>query len=76
MNKIAEITNGALSAILMAIGYAVLWCGIFCLIGYKVGANFADKAGGLQSCAMGCLMFSVIIIGSGIAWYYIVKPKA
>jgi membrane protein DedA with SNARE-associated domain len=76
MNKIAEIMNGALSAILIAIGYAALWCGIFCLIGWGVGDNSADMFGGIQMCAMGCLIFSVILLGSGIAWYYIVKSKS
>ncbi len=69
--NIKEIMNGAISAILIATGYIVLWCGIGCLIGNSVG-NLADENGGMLMCAMGCLIFSVILIGSGIAWYYIV----
>jgi hypothetical protein len=76
MNKIAEIMNSVISAILIAFGYVALWCGIFCLIGNHFGNNGANEFGGIQMCAMGCLMFSVILIGSGIAWYYIVKPKS
>ncbi len=76
MNKIAEIMNGALSAILIAIGYAALWCGIFCLIGNNVGANFAESFGWMQMCAMGCIIFGVILMVSGIAWFFIVKPKS
>ena len=75
MNNTKEIMNGVISAILIATGYVVLWCGIGCLIANSVG-NMADKTGGLLMCAIGCLIFSVIMIGSGIAWYYIVKPKS
>ena len=75
MNNIKEIMNGGISAILIAIGYVALWCGIFCLIANSIG-NMAFMNGGILMCAMGCLMFSAILIGSGIAWYYIVKPKS
>ena len=75
MNNVKEIMNGVISAILIATGYVVLWCGIICLSGNSVG-NMADETGGILMCSMGCLIFSVILIGSGIAWYYIVKPKS
>ena len=75
MNNIKEIMNGGISAILIAVGYIALWCGIFCLIGNSVG-NMPDWNGGFLMCGMGCLMFGVILIPSGIAWYYIVKPKS
>ncbi len=75
MNSIKEIMNGVISAILIAIGYIALWCGIMCLIMNSVGSEI-DITGGILGCAYGCLMFSVILIGSGIAWYYIVKPKS
>ncbi len=74
MNNIKEIMNGVISAILIATGYIVLLCGIGCLIGSSVG-NMADETGGMLACTMGCLILAVILIGSGIAWYYIVKPK-
>ncbi len=75
MNSIKEIMNGVISAILIAIGYIALWCGIMCLIMNSVG-NTEFMNGGILGCAYGCLMFSVILIGSGIAWYFIVKPKS
>lgn len=75
MNNTKEIMNGGISAILIATGYIVLWCGIGCLIGYRVG-NQADNTSGMLMCIMGCLIFSVILIGSGIAWYYTTKPKS
>ncbi len=75
MNNIKEIMNGGISAILIAVGYIGLWCGIFCLIGNRVG-NMPDWNGSFLWCGMGCVIFSVILIGSGIAWYNIVKPKS
>ncbi len=79
MNNIKEIMNGGICAILIAVGYIGLWCGIACLIWNNVG-NLAYKNGGILMCntwqAMVCLIFSVILIGSGIAWYNIVKPKS
>lgn len=27
-------------------------------------------------CGIACLVFAAIMMGSGIGWYYIVKPKA
>ncbi|KKK90334.1 hypothetical protein LCGC14_2724050 [marine sediment metagenome] len=75
MNNVKEIMNGVISAILIATGYIVLWCGIGCQIGYRMG-NAADDADMMMNCSMGCLIFSVILMGSGIAWYYIVKPKS
>ncbi len=75
MNNIQEVMNGVISGILIATGYVVLWCGIGCLIGNSVG-NTADTTGGILMCGVACLIFSVILIGSGIAWYYIVKPKS
>jgi hypothetical protein len=74
MNNIKEIMNGGICAIVIAVGYVALWCGIVCLIMNSVGSE-VDINGGILECAWGCLMFSVILIGSGIAWYYIVKPK-
>ena len=74
MNSFKEITNGVISGILIATGYIVLWCGIGCLIGNSFG-NTVDQNGGMLMCAVGCLIYSVILIGSGIAWYNIVKPK-
>ena len=74
MNNVKEVMNGVISAILIAVGYIVLWCGIGCLIGYSM-ANHADDSDMMLNCSMGCLIFSVILMASGIAWYYIVKPK-
>ncbi len=74
MNNTKEIMNGAISAILIATGYIVLWCGIGCLIGYNM-ANQADNTDMMLMCSMGCLIFSAILISSGIAWYYIMKPR-
>ena len=74
MNSIGDIMKGGISAILIAVGYVVLWCGIICLIMSATG-----MAGGPTSilwCGVGCLVFAAILMGSGIGWYYIVKPKA
>ncbi len=72
MNSIGDITKGGISAILIAVGYVLLWCGIFCLIGSATGMAEED----MLWCGVGCVVLGAIQIGSGIAWYYIVKPKA
>ena len=74
MNNIGDIMKGGISAILIAVGYAVLWCGIFCLIGVATG--MADEPANMLRWGISCLVFAVILMGSGIGWYYIVKPKA
>ncbi len=66
--------KGGISAILIAVGYVVLWCGIICLIMSATG--MADEPTSILQCGVACLVFAAILIGSGIAWYYIVKPKA
>ncbi len=66
--------KGGISAILIAVGYVVLWCGIFCLIWSATG--MADMPTSILWCGAACLVFAAILIGSGVAWYYIVKPKA
>ncbi len=73
MNSIGDIMKGGISAILIALGYVVLWCGILCLIWSATG--MANGQGTLW-CGVSCLVFAGILMGSGIAWYYIVKPKA
>ncbi len=72
MNNISDITKGGISAILIGVGYILLWCGIFCLIGSVTGM-MGDS---LQGCDWGCLAMGAIIMVSGIIWYKIVKPKA
>ena len=81
MNSIGDIMKGGISAILIAVGYVVLWCGILCLIWSATGmgngmGNGMTDGQGILWCGVSCLVFTVIMIGSGIAWYYIVKPKA
>ncbi len=71
MNSIGDIMKGGISAILIAVGYVVLLCGIFCLI--MLATGMAEE--GIRWCGVGCLVFAAILMGSGIAWYYIVKPK-
>ena len=73
MNSIGDIMKGGISAILIATGYVVLWCGILCLIYQAIGKGEIEWVLG---CGIGCVIFSLILIGSGIAWYYIVKPKS
>ncbi len=73
MNSIGDIMRGGISAILIALGYVVLWCGIVCLIMSATG--MADDPTMILLCGVSCLVFAAILIGSGIAWYYIVKPK-
>ncbi len=77
MNSIGDIMKGGISAILIAVGYVVLWCGILCLIWSAVGMSTGMSNGqGILWCGVSCLVFAAILMGSGIAWYYIVKPKA
>ncbi len=74
MNNIGDIMKGGISAILIAVGYVVLWCGIICLI--MSGTGMADMPTSILQCGVACLVFAAILMGSGIGWYYIVKPKA
>jgi hypothetical protein len=74
MNSIGDIMKGGISAILIAVGYIVLWFGIFCLIWSATGT--VDEPANILWCGVGCLVFAAIMMGSGIAWYHIVKPKA
>ncbi len=74
MNNISDIMKGGISAILIALGYVLLWCGIICLIMSATG--MADEPSSILQCSIACLVFAAILMGSGIGWYYIVKPKA
>ena len=78
MNSIGDIMKGGISAILIAAGYVVLWCGILCLIWSAFSGQMAgmDNGQGILWCGVSCLIFSAILMGSGIGWYYLVKPKA
>ncbi len=76
MNSIGDIMKGGISAILIAVGYVVLWCGILCLIWSATGMAGMANGQGILWCGVSCLVFAAILMGSGIAWYYIVKPKA
>ncbi len=69
--------KGGISAILIAVGYVVLWCGIVCLIMSATGmmSNGMGNGQGILWCGVSCLVFAAILMGSGIGWYYIVKPK-
>ena len=73
MNGIGDIMKGGISAILIALGYVVLWCAIICFIMSATG--MADEPTSILWCGGGCVVFAAILMGSGIAWYYIVKPK-
>ncbi len=72
MNSIGDIMKGGISAILIAVGYVVFWGGIICLIMSATG--MADEPTSMLQCSIGCLVFAVILMGSGVAWYYIVIP--
>ncbi len=74
MNSIGDIMKGGISAILISTGYIVLLCGIICLIGSATGMT--DGPTGILWCGVMCVILAVIMMGSGIGWYYIVKPKA
>jgi hypothetical protein len=77
MSTISDIMKGGISAILIGFGYVFLWCGIFCLL----STAFMDQTGDMENgqmilwCGIGCIVFGLIHMASGIAWYYIVKPK-
>jgi hypothetical protein len=74
MSSISDIMKGGISAILISVGYIVLWCGIICLI--MSGTGMADEPTSILWCGVMCLVFTLILMGSGIIWYNIVKPKA
>ena len=74
MNNISGIMKGGVSAILIAVGYVLIWCGIICLIGGLTG--MADEPAEITWCGWGCLVMGAIQLVSGIIWYNIVKPKA
>ncbi len=74
MNSIGDIMKGGISAILISIGYIVAWCGVICVIMQAAGGM--DMSTNILWCGVACLVFAAIMIGSGIGWYYIVKPKA
>ena len=73
MNNISDIMKGGISAILIAFGYIVLLCAIICLI-MQAMADM-EMTTDILWCGVGCLVFAVLLMGSGIGWYYIVKPK-
>ncbi|MFC2021387.1 hypothetical protein ACFLU1_06385 [Chloroflexota bacterium] len=73
-NRISDIMKGGISAILIASGYVVLWCAIICLVWSATGT--ADGPTDILWCGVSCLVFAAILIGSGVAWYHVVKPKA
>ena len=72
-NRIGDIMNGSISAILIAVGYIVLWCGAVCLIMSATGME--NTSTNIRWCGVTCLFVAAILMGSGIGWYYIVKPK-
>lgn len=79
MNRIDDIMRGGISVILISLGYVMLWCGIFCVIGSATmgSAMTAEMSGSsLLWCGWGCIVFGLIHMGSGIAWYKIAKPKS
>ncbi len=81
MNSIGDIMKGGISAILISVGYIVLLCGVVCLIWRATGmsngmGNGMANGEAILWCGVSCLVFAAIMIGSGIGWYYIVKPKA
>ena len=73
MNNISDIMKGGVSAILIGVGYVVLWCGILCLIGSATGMMTGEN---MTGCDWGCLVMGAILMVSGIAYYNIVKPKS
>ena len=76
MNSIDDIMKGGISAILISLGYVLLECGIFCLIVFAMGGTMmAGESSYILWCGIGCIVLSLIQIGSGVAFYNIVKPK-
>lgn len=68
--------KGGISAILISLGYVLLWCGLFCLIGFATGGSTtADDSSNILWCGWFCIVMGLIQMASGVAWYYIVKPK-
>jgi hypothetical protein len=77
MNGIGDVMKGGISAILISLGYVLLQCGIFCLIGFAMGGTMgAGDPKSILWCGSFCIILGLIQIGSGIAWYNIVKPKS
>ena len=75
MNPIGDVMKGGISAILIAVGYIVLWCGILCLIMSAFGSTDDMDMESIRWCGVMCLVFTVILMGSGFAFYNKVKPK-
>ena len=74
MNSVGDIMKGGISAILISIGCIVALCGILCLIWVATGT--ADVTTDILWCGVGCLVFAAILMGSGTAWYCIVKTRS
>ncbi len=73
MNNIGDVMKGGISAILLAVGYVVLWCGTLCLIMSATGST--DDQTDIGWCGAMCLFAAAILMGSGFTFYKIVKPK-
>ncbi len=64
-----DILRATMSGIWIALGSIVLLCGVGCLIASAAGAE------GILWCGVGCALGGPTLIGAGVAWYYMFKPR-
>ena len=69
-----DMLRAGVSSLWIGLGGLALWCGLICLI--MGGTGMGDDSSSILECGGGCVMFSVLLIGSGVAWYRWVRPSA
>lgn len=68
-----DMLRAAVSAIWIGLGGIALWCGALCLI--SSAAGWAGEDTSIMECGGACVMASVLLIGSGAAWFYLLRPR-
>ncbi len=64
-----DILRATMSGIWIALGSIVLLCGVGCLIASAAGAE------GILWCGVGCALVGPTLVGAGVAWYYLFRPR-
>ncbi len=71
MNEPSDaIFRATISGIWIAIGSVILVCGAGCLIAVAAGNS------SILWCGVGCGVGGPALIGAGVAWYYLFRPKS
>ncbi len=66
----SEIFRATISGIWVALGSSVLVCGVACLIATAAGNT------SILWCGVGCALGGPAMIGAGMAWYYLFRPRS